>query len=285
MKPNLNQNVPFKLDLANVDTTLATILDSSGLASENMVISPRILLSDQIPLSKSVSTESGASDALRNLLSTDEDFASDIANLSTTYEKLQRSTSSTSDVPLTVLENPSFIIDRTAGNPPEAIIVNENIDAYAGPNGQSSILELSTTSTLNQENDNLDTFHEPDGFSDTSELQRSLSEELSPCSKNNVSWKSIPTLDLTPTVLNDVTTPNISNSSISSPVKHPEVEIENLTESESTERILLDAGYAITEIKDMMTLKKKHEQSGQVTYEKNRPQTHVFSQIKVYTYD
>ena len=48
---------------------------------------------------------------------------------------------------------------------------------------------------------------------------------------------------------------------------------------------LLDAGYAITEIKDMMTLKRKHEEGRQVTFEKNKPKTHVFSQGMVYTYD
>ena len=48
--------------------------------------------------------------------------------------------------------------------------------------------------------ENSDTYDEPDGFSDTSEL-RSLSEESPPCNKNETSLKSITTLDLTPTVL------------------------------------------------------------------------------------
>ena len=291
MKPNLNQNSQDSLNLAHVDTTLVTTRDSLGLASENMVFSPRIPLSGQIPLSKSGSTDSGASDVLRNLLSKDDDVVSKIENLSTIYEEMYRSTSTTSDVSTTVLESPSFIVDRTADNPLEAT-VNENLDTYMDLKGQSNPLELSTIlcedvllcdkseisvysnpildltpvildsekakSTLSQEIDNLGTYDKPDGFSDSSELRRSLSEKFPPCSDIEISWKSIPTLDLTPTVLNDVTTPNISKSSISSSEKLPETETEteNLSESESTERILLDAGYAITEIKDMMTLKK-----------------------------
>ena len=116
-------------------------------------------------------------------------------------------------------------------------------------------------------------------------LTPSIRDELPPCSENEISWKSSPTLDLTPTVLNDITTPNISKSSISSSKKLPETDAENLSESESTERILLEAGYTIAEIKDMMTLKRKHEQGRHVTWEKSKPQTHVFSQGKVYTYD
>ena len=116
-------------------------------------------------------------------------------------------------------------------------------------------------------------------------LTPSIRDELPPCSENEIWWKSSPTLDLTPTVLNDITTPNISKSSISLSKELPETDAENLSESESTERIPLDAGYAITEIKEMMTLKRKHEQDRHVTCEKSKPQTHVFSQGKVYTYD
>ena len=211
MKPNLNQNNQNHLNLAQVNTTLETTRESLGLASENMVFSHRFPLSGQIPL-----------------------------------EEMHSSTSTTSDVSTAGLESPSFIVDRTSENPLEAN-VNENLDTYMDLKEQSNPLELSTILcedvllrddseisvysnpildltpgildseksklTRSQKNDNLDTYDEPDGFSDTSELRRYLSEEFPPCSDNEISWKSIPTLDLTPTVLNDVATPNISKSS------------------------------------------------------------------------
>ena len=213
MKPNLNQNSQDSLNLAHVDTTLVTTRDSLGLASENMVFSPRIPLSGQIPLSKSGSTDSGASDVLRNLLSKYDDVVSKIENLSTIYEEMYRSTSTTSDVSTTVLESPSFIVDRTADNPLEAT-VNENLDTYMDLKGQSNPLELSTIlcedvllcdkseisvysnpildltpvildsekakSTLSQEIDNLDTYDEPDGFSDSSERRRLFQKNFHP---------------------------------------------------------------------------------------------------------
>ena len=224
---------------------------------------------------------SGASDALYSLASTEGDEFSNIEDPTITtniQDELYSNVRSTSDAPVAVAKCSPLNISSSTSHPSET------------------------------------TFHEgmgidrdPKGHLDTVESNRAQLEKLQSCVENEIRGNPIPifdlintsltahsrtsiapnfanTLDITPTVLNDITTPNISKSSISSEILS-EPETENLSESESTERILLDAGYAITEIKDMMTLKRKDEEGRQVTFEKNKPKTHVFAQGKVYTYD
>ena len=259
--------------------------------------------SGQIPFSKARSLAPGELDALHNLPSTKVDEASNIedtADICNNQYELYSSIISTSDDSGAMAGWSPLIDSGTDNNPLESTVHNSSgiekdlsgnsipvvdLTLFANTEVINSICPFEDAdkpkSTLSQENDNLDTYDEPGD----SELKRPLSEEFPPCSENET-LESIPTLDLTPTVLNGVTTPNISKSSMSSEkLSETGTDTENLSESKSTEKILLDAGYAITEIKDMMTLKRKHEEGRQVTFEKNKPKTHVFSQGMVYTYD
>ena len=148
----------------------------------------------------------------------------------------------------------TFTIDSSESNALETTI-QENLDTHGG---------------LNREH-----------LDDPSEFSRTLSEVFSPIGGNEILGNSIPIFDLTPVILNDVTTPDISESSTSS---------EELTgetcKPKSTEKALLGAGHTTLKVKDTVTSTEEHEGvSKHKFYDRNRPKTQVFSQGKVYTYD
>ena len=195
-----------------------------------MESSPGIPFSGQMPLSMGGFTETGASDVMCNLSSTYEDELLNVENPTTIYEEVHNSnSSSTSDVSFAVLECPPFMVDSTANIPLEAR-VNENFDTDIDRDlkEQPDLLELSTF----------------------------LFDKVLPCDKSGISVNSIPILDQTPVILNDIATPDISKCSVSS---YTLAESELFSKSESTEKVLLDAGYTIPEVKDIMASKRKHE--------------------------
>ena len=79
--------------------------------------------------------------------------------------------------------------------------------------------------------------------------------------------------------------PLIYQNPVHRPSEKPSETVNFFSESKSTENVLLDAGYTISQVKDIMASKRKNEESQHVIYDENRPQTQVFSQGKVYTYE
>ena len=112
-------------------------------------------------------------------------------------------------------------------------------------------------------------------------LHDNCSADLDFSVNSEVSNGSIPLLEVTPIIFDDIKTPDISLSHLdlnpSSGKKSPE------TKNTSTVETLLEAGYSHSQVNKIISDNGKQHSLDHD--DRNRPKTHVFSQGKVFTYE
>ena len=104
------------------------------------------------------------------------------------------------------------------------------------------------------------------------------------CSTNSdISVGSLVVFEQTPRISDGIITPNISQDSINSDEQSGADILED--ENTSTQNILLEAGYDLAEVKAITCITPANHIHNDGEYGRNRPQTQVFSQGRIFTYE